>query len=116
MRRFLIQTVVVALAFWVAAKLIPGVWIGGPGTLVLAAVLWGLVNAIVRPIMVVLTVPLTIVTLGLFLFVVNATMFALVAWFLDRFTVSGFWAALFGAITVSIVSAMISWIVKPEQR
>lgn len=112
MKRFLIQTLYVAVAFWIAAKLIPGVAIGGTGTLVIAAVLWGLVNAFVRPVMVVLTIPLTVVTLGLFLFVVNAAMFGLVAWFLDGLSVSGFWSALFGALVVSIVSMLAGWFVK----
>jgi putative membrane protein len=63
-----------------------------------------------------LTLPLTIVTLGLFLFVLNAAMFGLVAAFLDNFIVSGFWSALFGAIVVSITSTIASWFIGPDGR
>jgi putative membrane protein len=74
------------------------------------------VNAVVRPIAFVLTLPLTLVTLGLFLFVLNAAMFALVAAMLDNFIVSGFWSALFGAIIVSITSTIASWYIGPDGR
>jgi putative membrane protein len=64
----------------------------------------------------VLTLPLTIVTLGLFIFVLNAAMFGLVAAMLENFTVSGFWAALFGAIIVSITSTIATWFIGPSGR
>ncbi|MEJ2604239.1 MAG: phage holin family protein, partial [Gammaproteobacteria bacterium] len=86
------------------------------GTFLLAAVLLGLVNAVVRPIAIFATLPLTIVTLGLFRFVVNAMMFGLVAWLLDAFAVSGFWAALFGSLVVSIISTLASWYIGPNGR
>src|SRR5690606_24662384 len=78
------------------------------GTLILAALVMGIVNALVKPLAVVLTLPITIVTLGIFLLVVNAAMFALVAWILPGFSVSGFWAALFGWLIVSVVSCVAS--------
>jgi putative membrane protein len=74
------------------------------------------VNALVRPIAFLMTLPLTIVTLGLFIFVLNAAMFGLVAAFLDNFTVTGFWSAVFGAIVVSITSTVASWYVGPKGR
>jgi putative membrane protein len=80
----------------------------------LAALLLGVVNAIVRPLMVVLTFPITLVTLGLFLLVVNAAMLGLVAAMLDGFAVGGFWAALFGAIIVGMTSWMASWWIGPK--
>ena len=76
----------------------------------------GLVNAIVRPIAFVLTLPLTILTLGLFLFVLNAAMFGLVAALLDNFAVAGFWSALFGAIIVSVTTTVASWYIGPRGR
>ena len=76
------------------------------GSLVAAAVLLGLVNAIVRPIMVILTLPLTIVTLGLFLLVVNAAMIGLTAWFLGGFVVDGLWAG----IGAAIITGLVSWV------
>ena len=76
----------------------------------------GLVNAIVRPLVFLMTLPLTIVTLGLFIFVLNAAMFGLVAAMLENFQVAGFWSALFGAIIVSITSTVASWYIGPDGR
>jgi putative membrane protein len=102
------------LGLALASAIIPGVAITGTGSLILAAFLLGLVNAIVRPIAFLLTLPLTIVTMGLFLFVLNAAMFGLVAAMLNNFYVAGFWSALFGAIIVSITSTVSSWYIGPE--
>lgn len=106
MLRFIIQAVVTALGLWLAAQIVPGVDFTSTGSLVAAAVLLGVVNAIVRPIMVVLTLPLTIVTLGLFLLVVNAAMIGLTAWFLGGFVVDGLWAG----IGAAIVTGLVSWV------
>jgi putative membrane protein len=84
--------------------------------LLLAALLIGIVNALVRPVVIVLTLPITILTLGIFLLVVNAAMFGLVAWLLGGFAVSGFFAALFGWIIVSLVSGFASWFIGPRGR
>lgn len=104
------------LGLFLASRILPGVSIEGTGTFILAALLLGLVNALVRPIAFLMTLPLTLITLGLFLFVLNAAMFGLVAVFLDAFTVSGFWAAIFGAIIVSISSTVASWFIGPRGR
>jgi putative membrane protein len=104
------------LGLFLASSLIPGVQITGTGNFILAAILLGLVNAFVRPIAFLLTLPLTIVTLGLFMFVLNAAMFGLVAAFLDNFVVAGFWSALFGAIIVSLTSTIASWYIGPSGR
>jgi len=112
MGRFLLHTGITALALWVAVAIVPGVEARGLGTLLLAAVLLGLVNAILRPVAVILSLPITILTFGLFLLVVNAAMLGLVAAMLPGFTISGFWAALFGAIVVSIVSGLVTAAVK----
>ena len=104
------------LGLYLASRVIPGVSIAGTGSFVLAALLLGLVNAFVRPLMFLLTLPITIITLGLFLFVLNAAMFGLVAALLDNFQVSGFWAALFGAVIVSITSTVASWCIGPNGR
>ncbi len=116
MQGVVIRMLIAMLGLFLASKLIPGVSIHGTGTFILAAILLGIVNAIVRPIAFILTLPLTIVTLGLFLLVVNAAMFGLVAALLDNFSVSGFWAALFGAIIVSITSTISSWYIGPDGR
>jgi putative membrane protein len=116
MQGIILRTLITLLGLFLASSIVPGVSIEGTGTFVLAALLLGLVNALVRPVAFIMTLPLTIVTLGLFLFVLNAAMFGLVAAILDEFTVSGFWAAVFGAIIVSISSTVASWFVGPSGR
>ena len=116
MQGIFLRTIIAMLGLFLASQLLPGVTIVGTGTFILAALLLGLVNGVVRPIAFVLTLPLTIVTLGLFLLVLNAAMFGLVAAVLDNFTVSGFWSAIFGAILVSITSTISSWYIGPEGK
>ena len=116
MNGIILRTLIIMLGLFLASSLIPGVQITGTGNFILAAILLGLVNAFVRPIAFLLTLPLTMVTLGLFLFVLNAAMFGLVAAFLDNFVVAGFWSALFGAIVVSLTSTIASWYIGPSGR
>ena len=116
MQGIVLRTLIYMLGLFLASTLVPGVSISGAWTFILAAVLLGLVNAFVRPIAFVLTLPITFVTLGLFLFVLNAGMFALVAAMLDNFVVAGFWSALFGAIILSITSTIASWYIGPDGR
>ena len=116
MQGIVLRTLITMLGLFLASVLVPGVSISGAWTFILAAVLLGLVNAFVRPIAFVLTLPITLVTLGLFLFVLNAAMFGLVAAMLDNFIVAGFWSALFGAIIVGITSTIASWYIGPDGR
>jgi putative membrane protein len=104
MTRFLLRLVVSALGLWLASKIVPGIRVDGWGSLAAAALLLGIVNALVRPVLVILTLPFTIITLGLFLLVINAAMLSLVAFFLHGFHLDGFWAALLGGIVVGLVS------------
>ena len=104
MVRFIVQGVVTGVGLWLASVVVPGVDFTGQWSLILAAVLLGVVNAIVRPIMVVLTFPITVVTLGLFLLVVNAAMIGLTAMFLGGFVVDGLWAGIGAAIVTGVVS------------
>ncbi|MDH4038240.1 MAG: phage holin family protein [Candidatus Krumholzibacteria bacterium] len=104
MRGFLIRGLLAALGLWVASALLPGVHSGGLLPILGAGLLLGLVNAIIRPIIVILTLPITIVTLGLFLLVVNALMVWLVGKMMGGFGVDGFGSALLTAIIVSFVS------------
>ena len=108
---FLTRLVVAALGLWLASALVPGIEVGGGWTLIGAALLLGLVNAVVRPVLVVLTLPFTILTLGLFLLVINAGMLGLVAAMFERFTIAGFWSALLGAVIVSVTSWLASWFI-----
>ena len=113
---FLVRAVIVALGLWLATLWMPGVRIDSPSTLILAGLLLGIVNSIVRPIAIVLTLPFTIVTLGLFLLVINAGMVALVAWMLPGMHLAGFWSAFWTAVLVSLVSMVGSWFVGPKGR
>jgi len=106
---FLVRWFVSALSLWVASAIVPGMHIEGVGTLVLAALLLGLVNAVIRPIVLILTIPITILTLGLFLLVVNAAMLGLVAALLAGFTLSGLLPAILGSLLVSVVGSILSW-------
>jgi putative membrane protein len=116
MAGFFVRTLVTAIGLWLAGVIVPGIAIETPGTLILAALLMGLVNALVRPILVVLTFPITVVTLGIFLLVINAAMFGLVAAMLDGFHVSGFFAAMFGWLIVSATAIVASSFIGPTGR
>jgi putative membrane protein len=116
MTGFLLRLLIVALGLWLASEIVPGIEVRDGWTLLFAALLLGIVNAVVRPVAVILTLPLTILTLGLFLLVVNAGMLALVAAMLGGLTVSGFWAALFGSIVVSVTGWLASRFVGPRGR
>jgi putative membrane protein len=113
---FLLRAALVAVGLWVATAWVRGVVIDGPTTLILAGLLLGIVNSIVRPIAIVLTLPMTIATLGLFLMVINAGMVGLVAWMLPGMHVAGFWPALWTALVVSLVSIVGSWFIGPRGR
>lgn len=103
---FLIRMAITALGLWLASRLVPGVALEGPLTFVFAALWLGVVNAVVRPIVFLLTLPVTLLSLGFFLLVINAGMVALVAWLLPGFSLAGFWAAL----GTSIVVGLTGWI------
>jgi len=103
--RFIVRALIAALGLWLASRIVPGVDApGGWTSLLVAAVLLGVVNAIVRPVVVVLTLPFTVVTLGLFLLVVNAAMLGLVGLMLKGFVVDGLWAGIFGSVVIGVVS------------
>jgi putative membrane protein len=108
---FVLRAAISALGLWLAASWVTGFSIDDSGTLLLAALVLGIVNAIVRPIAVILTFPITIVTLGLFLLVVNTGMVALVAWLLPGFSIAGFGPAFLGALIVGITGWIGSWFV-----
>ncbi len=104
--KFLVRAIFAALGLWVASAVVPGVRVAGVGSLIAAAVLLGIVNALVRPVVVLLTLPVTVLTLGLFLLVVNAAMIGLVGLLLGGFQVNG----LLAGIGAAIVTGVASWI------
>jgi putative membrane protein len=101
---FLIRVLVNGFAIYVVAHIVPGIGVSGVLTALGAGLVLGLVNAIVRPILIVLTLPVTLLTLGLFLFVLNAFCLWLTSQLVKGFVVEGLWAALFGALLISVVS------------
>ena len=105
---FLIRWFVTTIAVYVATKLVPGIKCEPTGALLGASLLLGIINAVVRPILLLLSLPFIIVTMGLFIFVVNALLLELVSKIVPSFYVAGFWSAFFGAIIISLVSWILS--------
>lgn len=117
MAGFILRGLVAALGLWAATEIFKGsIVIDSPWTLVFAGLLLGVVNAFVRPIAVVLALPALLVTVGLFLLVINAAMLGLVALMLPGFKIYGFWTAVGGAIIVSLVSWVASWFIGSRMR
>ena len=105
---FGVRLLVGGLGLWLASVLVPGISVRDDWTLLGAAILLGIVNAIVRPVLVVLTLPITVLTLGLFLLVINAGMLGLVASLFQGFTIAGFGSALLGALVISTTGWLAS--------
>ena len=108
MLRFLLTWLATAIALLVTASVVPGLTITGIKAAIIGAAILGFVNAVVKPILIVFTLPLTILTLGLFLLVVNAIALGLVGYLTPGFVVGGFFSALFGSLVLSIVSGLIN--------
>lgn len=117
MTAFILRALISAIGLWVATRWVSGIRIDNAGTLVLAGVLLGVVNAVVRPILVILTLPITILSLGFFLLIVNTAMVALVASMLPGFHIhGGFWSAFETALIVWIIGWLGSLLVGPRGR
>jgi putative membrane protein len=113
---FLIRVVVNAVAIWLATQIVPGITARSTTTVVAAALVLGLINALVRPVLLILTLPLTLVTLGLFLFVLNAVCLWLTSVVVPGFEVRGFWSAFGGALIVSALSWVVNGFVSDRGR
>lgn len=107
---FLLHLLLTAGAILIVANIVSGVQVSGFGSALIGALVLGLVNAIVKPVMIVLTLPLTILTLGLFLFVLNALMLWLVSAVVPGFQIRGFWAALVGSLLLTLLNIIIDWL------
>lgn len=105
---FIVRLVLNALALMLVAYLIPGIGLSGFGTAVIAALVLGLVNALIRPLVSLLALPVTILTLGLFSLVINAAMFGLAAWFVPGFSIAGFGPAFWGALLYTVFAWLVS--------
>jgi putative membrane protein len=116
MMGFFFRLLITALGLWAAAKIVPGVQINGWGNLLVAALLLGIVNAVIRPVILILTLPLTVLTLGLFILVVNGISLAVVAWLMPGFTLSGLGSAILGSVIVGLTSWFASTFVGGSGR
>ena len=116
MLTLLARWIINAAALLLVAYLYTGVTVESFFAAAMAALVLGLVNAVIRPLLVLLTLPVTIVTLGLFLFVINALLFWLVAEIVEGFRVSGFMAALIGSVLYSLITLVTSWLLFPRRK
>ena len=114
--RLLLHWILSALAVWIVAHIVPGISVSGPVAALIAALVIGLVNATLGLLLKIVTFPLTILTLGLFWFVINALMLELAAALVPGFQVRGFVAALIGAVMLSLVSSVLQWLVMPSRK
>jgi putative membrane protein len=117
MSRFLIRWFINAVALGVTAYLLPGISFEGDWlTIIIAGLIFGLVNAFLRPLLTLLTCPLIILTLGLFTLVINAILLQFTAWLVPNFHVSGFWSAFWASLVISIISALLSLFIHEEDK
>ena len=114
--RLLLHWILMAIAVWIVAQIVPGISVSGPKAALIAALVIGLVNATIGLLLKIITFPLTILTLGLFWFVINALMLELAAAFVRGFEVRGFVPALIGAVVLSLVSSVLQWLFLPSRK
>ena len=107
-KNFLPQILITAIAIFLVSYMLPGIYVSGIVAALIAALLLGLVNSFVRPFLIVFSLPLNIITLGLFTFLINAVMLLLTAWLIPGFVVFGFWTAVLGSILISVFTSLIS--------
>jgi len=112
----IVRILINALGLWLAATLVPGIDAATPGALLWAAIVLGLVNAVVRPLIVILTLPITLLSLGGFLLVINAGMVGLVGWLISGFYVAGFFPALLAGLVISVTSWLAARFIGPKGR
>jgi putative membrane protein len=121
MRHLLLRLIINAIGLYAATRIVPGISFEGDWTTIaLVALIFGLVNALVRPLLTMLTCPLVALTLGLFIFVINAIMLALTAWLAGQFgiafTVADFGAAFLGALVISVISFLMTMLIREDRR
>jgi putative membrane protein len=114
--RLLLHWILSAIAVWIVAHIVPGIYVSGPKAALIAALVIGLINATLGLLLKILTFPLTILTLGLFWFVINALMLELAASLVNGFYVRNFIAALIGAVMLSLVSSVLQWLIMPSKK
>jgi len=113
---FVIRVLINAAAIWLATRIVPGITADTGGQILLSGLVLGLINALVRPVLVILTLPLTLLTLGLFLVVLNAFCLRMTSWLVGGLHVGGFGPAVLGAIVISLVSWVLTAFVSDSGR
>jgi len=111
MRRILLKWQINALALLLTTFVVKGIQVTGVSALFLAAALLGVLNALIRPILIILTLPINIITLGLFTFIINGAMLWFVSLIIKGFVIQGFWPAVAGALIISLVSWLFNWLI-----
>lgn len=111
MKHLIVKILINSAALAFTANLIDGIYIDGAGSVVIAAIILGIVNAVLRPLLMIFTLPLNVMTLGLLTFVINGLMLKLVSAVMGGFDVVGLWPAIVGSIILSVVSTVLSWLV-----
>lgn len=111
MKHTIVRFLVTAIAIMLTANWIEGIYVSGWGAVFVASILLGIVNAIIRPIFILLTLPLNVMTLGLLTFVINGLMLMMVSAVVGGFDVAGFWPAVLGSLVISVVSTVLNWLV-----
>ena len=111
LREFLAHWGVTALALWLTSFIFHGISFSSKKSLLISALLLGFVNAVIRPVVIILTIPLTLITFGLFLLVINAVMMMLVSALVPGFRISGFWTAFFASIVVTLISIFVGMVI-----
>ena len=114
MRGLLIRFVITGVAVFLASHIIPGIRVESVGAGIAAALVLALLNAIVRPVLYVLAIPFIVLTLGLFVIIINAVLLQFTDWLIDGFEVVGFWAGFWGALVISIISSILNLVVSEE--
>jgi len=114
--RMLLHWVIAALAVWITSRVVPGIYLSGAAAALIAAVVIGFVNATLGLVLKIITFPLTILTLGVFWFVINAIMLELASIFVPGFHIQSFAAAFWGGIVLSVVNMLLKWLVMPPRE
>jgi putative membrane protein len=109
---FIMRLVFSALAFLAVANLVPGITVASFWTALVLAILWGIINITIKPIVLILTLPINILTLGVFTFILNGFFLWLLGGIVKGFEVQGFWVAVLGALVLSILNMLISWLLE----
>src|SRR5690242_2218207 len=114
--RLLVNWLLSTLALLILAQVVPGFYVSGLGAALIAALVIGLINATLGWFLKIVTLPLTVLTLGIFWIVINALMLKVATWFVSGFQIQGFWAAFIGAIVLSLVNMLLRWLFLPKRE